>query len=64
MGAKTLTVRLVFVDEGSYHHEDVSVAASVVGKYDRLIDAIREDESVLRHLYVDVSRLASAYVVE
>lgn len=57
-------VRLLFVDDGSYHHETVSVPAASVEAYDRLIDCVREDRDVLRKLHVDVDRLVSAYLVE
>lgn len=57
-------VRLLFVDDGSYHHETVSVPASSVEAYDRLIDCVREDRAVLKKLHVDVDRLVSAYLVE
>ena len=57
-------VRLLFVDEGSYHHETVTVPASSVEGYERLIDCVREDEAVLKKLHVDLERLVSAYVVE
>lgn len=57
-------VRLLFVDDGSYHHETVSVPASSVQAYDRLIDCVREDRAVLKKLHVDVDRLVSAYLVE
>lgn len=60
----SVDVRLLFVDDGSYHHETVSVPASSVEAYDRLIDCVREDRAVLRKLHVDVDRLVSAYVVE
>lgn len=56
-------IRLLFVDEGSYHHEEVLVAEGVVKKYDRLIDCLREEPEVLRELYVDVDRLCSAWRV-
>lgn len=60
----SVEVRLLFVDDGSYHHETVSVPASSVEAYERLIDCVREDRAVLRKLHVDVDRLVSAYVVE
>lgn len=56
-------VRLLFVDEGSYHHEEVEIPAESLKAYDRLIDCVREDETVLKGLYVDVERLCSAWVV-
>lgn len=59
-----LKVRLLFVDEGAYHHEEVEIPAKALDGYDRLIDCVREDESVQKRLWVDVSRLCSAVVVE
>jgi hypothetical protein len=61
---KRTKVRLLFVDEGQYHHEELSVATEVLDKYERLIDCLREDESVLREMYVDVARLCAAWRVE
>ena len=60
----TVKVRLLFVDEGSYHHEEVAIPAASLDAYDRLIDCVREDESVLKTLYVDVNRLCAASVVD
>ncbi|HEU0054648.1 MAG TPA: hypothetical protein VFQ39_15790 [Longimicrobium sp.] len=60
---QTVPVRLVFADQGTFHAETVHVPASVLGQYDRLIDLLREEESVTRHMYVDMNRLVSAYVV-
>ena len=57
-------VRLLFVDEGSYHHEEVEIPASALDGYARLIDCVREDEVVQKRLYVDVKRLCSAWVIE
>ncbi|MEX0979614.1 MAG: hypothetical protein WDZ89_00875 [Gemmatimonadota bacterium] len=56
-------IQLLFVDEGSYHHEEVWVAGEVLGKYERLIDCLREEPEVLRDLYVDVNRLCAAHRV-
>ena len=61
---KQVDVRLLFVDEGEYHHETVSIPASSVDAFDRLVDCIREDEAVLKKLHVDVERLVSAYLIE
>jgi hypothetical protein len=55
-------VRLLFVDEGSYHHEVVEIPAKAMDAYDRIIDCVREDAGVLKRLHVDVDRLVSAYV--
>ena len=54
-------VRLLFVDGGSYHHEDIELPAGPVEEYDRLIDCLREDPVVLKQVYVDVDRLVAAY---
>jgi hypothetical protein len=58
-----ITVRLLFVDEGSYHHEEVEIPSSTLEGYSRLIDCVREDEAFQKRIYVDVARLCSAYVV-
>jgi hypothetical protein len=57
-------VRLLFVDEGSYHHEVISVPVDAVDRYDRLVDLIQEEPSVLKTTYVDLDRLCSAHLVE
>ena len=59
-----MKVRLLFVDEGSYHHEEVEIPSSALEGYPRLIDYVLEDEAVQKRLYVDVERLCSAWVVE
>ena len=58
--AKTVKVRLLFADDGDFHHEMVEIPAAAAKKYDRLIDCLREEESVLKRLYIDVDRLVSA----
>lgn len=63
-GEPTVTIRLLFVDEGSYHHEDIQVSAETVERYERLIDLLQEDEAVLKRTYVDLERLCAASVVE
>jgi len=57
-------VRLLFADEGAYHHEDLHLPASVVENYDRLIDGLREDPALLKKVFVDVGRLCGAWVLE
>ena len=57
-------VRLLFVDEGSYHPEDVEIPSEALDGYARLIDCLREDEAVQKLVYVDVGRLCSAWVIE
>ena len=61
---RTAPVRLVFADQGTFHAETVHVPVSVLGQYDRLIDMLREEESVTRQMYLDLDRLVSAFVVE
>lgn len=64
MSGATVTVRLLFVDEGSYHHEEVRIPKASTKGYDRLIDCVREDAAVLKRLHVDVERLVSVYLTE
>jgi len=64
MSGKTERVRLLFVDEGSYHHEVVTIPKSSMKQYDRLIDCVREDAAVLKTLHVDVDRLVTAYLIQ
>ena len=59
---QTVRVRLVFADQGTFHAESVHVPLDMLGRYDRLVDLLREEESVTRELYVDMGRLVSAYV--
>ena len=59
-----MRIRLLFVDEGSYHHEEVEVPSEGLDGYDRLIDYLREDEAVLKSVFVDVKRLSAAWVVD
>lgn len=63
MSEGTRRVRLLFVDEGSYHRETISVPAGALSSYERLIDFLREEPAVLEQVYVDVGRLCAAYVV-
>lgn len=60
----TARVRLVFADEGTFHAETVLVPLERLGDYERLIDLLREDPSVTRHIHIDLKRLVSAYVIE
>lgn len=60
----SVKVRLLFVDEGAYHHEEVEIPAAALEGYDRLIDCIREDEAVQKRVFVDVDRLCAATVVD
>lgn len=60
----TVRVRLLFADEGGWHHEEMSLPSSVLEGYPRLIDCLREEPEVLRRVYVDVDRLSAAWIVE
>ena len=64
MSNSTRTVRLVFVDDGSYHHEDVAFPGAVLDGYERLIHCIQEDAAVLKRVHVDLDRLCAAYLVD
>jgi hypothetical protein len=52
------------VDDGSYHHEDVSVPSAVLDQYDRLVDCLQEDPTVLKWVHLDMNRLCAAYLVD
>lgn len=64
MTGKKVRIRLLFADRGAFHHETLEVPASAVEGYDRLIDGIREDPEVLKRMYLDLDRLAAAWVEE
>jgi hypothetical protein len=57
-------VRLLFADDGEYHHETVEIPAASVEAHERLIDCLREDSEVLKRVFVDAERLVSAYIEE
>jgi ASC-1-like (ASCH) protein len=59
----TRRVRLVFADEGAFHTETVEVDVEQLDSYERLIDLLREEPQVTKHIYMDLKRLVSAYVV-
>ncbi|CAN5655851.1 hypothetical protein BH23GEM8_BH23GEM8_10570 [soil metagenome] len=56
-------IRLVFADEGTFHTETVAVRTDQLDAHERLIDLLREEPAVTKHLYMDLKRLVSAYVV-
>lgn len=64
MSAEVAKVRLLFVDEGSYHHEEISIPAETLERHERLIDCLREEPEVLKRVYVDPDRLCSACLVD
>lgn len=57
-----MKVRLLFVDDGDYHHETVEIPAASIDAHERLIDCLREDDAVQKKVFVDVDRLVSAYL--
>ena len=57
-----VTVRLLFADDGEFHHEKVKVDEKSLEGYDRLIDALREEPAILKTTWIDVDRLVSATV--
>jgi hypothetical protein len=54
-------VRLVFADRGAFHEVVVHLPAELLGRYERLIDALREDPEITGDVYVDYRRLVAAY---
>ena len=64
MSEDQVRVRLLFADSGVFHHEEVDVPASLVQRYDRLIDGLREDQEFLKGVYLDVGRLCAAWLVD
>lgn len=63
MSASVTKVRILFVDEGSYHHEEVEIPTASLGRHERLIDCLQEEPEVLKQVYVDLDRLCSAHLV-
>ena len=63
MSGEMQRIRILFADEGAFHHEELVVPASSLQPYDRLIDGLREDPELLKRVYLDVDRLCAAWVV-
>jgi len=57
-----VSVRLVLADRGSFHDVVVQLPGVVLGRYERLIDALREDPEVTGAIFVDTRRLVAAYI--
>lgn len=57
-----IAVRLVFADRGSFHELVVHLPAEVLARYERLIDALREEPSITGEVYVDSRRLVAASI--
>jgi hypothetical protein len=62
--ASDVRLRLLLADQGTFHHEEIAVPAAALERHARLVDALLEDEDVLRRFHVDPSRLCSAQVVQ
>lgn len=58
----SVPVRLIFADHGSFHETTVRLPGEVLARYERLVDAIREDEAITAGMYVDRKRLVAAFV--
>jgi hypothetical protein len=64
MTTRRVTVRLLFADEGAFHHEEISLPADLLDQHERLIDLLREEPEVLKRIHLDLDRLCSAQVVD
>jgi hypothetical protein len=64
MADSLVAVRLVFADSGSFHDLIVQLPAAVLARYERIIDALREDPAVTGLVYVDAKRLVAAHLVD
>ncbi|TVP49116.1 MAG: hypothetical protein EA350_02475 [Gemmatimonadales bacterium] len=64
MSARSVTVRLLFADEGAFHHEEIAIPAALLDQHERLIDLLREEPEVLKRIHLDLDRLCSAQVVD
>jgi hypothetical protein len=64
MSDARVRVRLVLAENGSFHELDVQLPADVLNRYERLIDALREDPVITGDLFVDARRLVAAFRVD
>ena len=48
MSKNKTKVRLLFVDNGIYHHEDIEISTELIEQHPRLIDCLREEPAVLK----------------
>jgi hypothetical protein len=53
---------LVFADRGSFHDLVVHLPTEALSRYERLIDALREDPGITAEIFVDPRRLIAAYI--
>ena len=61
MNTERVPVRLVFADSGAFHEMVVRLPGDVLARYDRIIDALREDLVITGEVYVDSRRLIAAF---
>lgn len=61
MNEPRIAVRLVFADRGVFHDVEVDLPGAVLDRYERIIDAIRQDPIITAELFVDSRRLVAAY---
>lgn len=61
MNNSRVPVRLVLADHGAFHDLVVELPADVLARYERIIDALREDPVIVAELYVDPRRLVAAH---
>ena len=62
--AVDVMIRLLFVDKGAYHYEEIEVPKALLTGYEQLLDLLREKKrSVLKRLYIDLDRLSSVQIV-
>ena len=59
--SSSVEIRLIFVDDGEDHREDVTLPGELLEGYERLVDALLEEPEVLKRLFVDPGRLCAAY---
>lgn len=62
--AGALRIRLLFVDDGEYHSEEVQLPAGITAGYERLLDCLMEEPEVLKRLHLDFDRLVSAQLLD
>ncbi|HEX7052269.1 MAG TPA: hypothetical protein VF188_18830 [Longimicrobiales bacterium] len=62
MSEERVSVHLVLADHGSFHDLVVRLPVQVLGRYERLIDALREEPRITGEIFVDPRRLVAAYV--
>jgi hypothetical protein len=55
-------IRMVFADRGSFHDIVVHLPSESLRRYERIVDALREDPEITHEIWVDGRRLVAAYV--